>query len=102
MPGIGDIRVLLIKTAVGYFAQGLECDYQALGVTVDAAKRKFEEELAGTLAAARGGLVSAEYHLRNGASRKYWRMLFERGCLLERWVSTNITPFEGISFFLVD
>jgi len=47
--GIGDLRVILIKEAGSWYAQGLEIDYVAQGSSIDQAKTNFETGLHATI-----------------------------------------------------
>jgi len=47
--GIGDLRVMIVEEEGHWFAQGLEIDYAADGLSLDDVKRRFEQGLASTV-----------------------------------------------------
>lgn len=96
--GLGALRVLLTQDDGGWFAQGLEVDYAAAGLTVEEAKANF----------ALGLELTIHEHLKvHGAIRRFlvpapaeaWAEFFElstsKECLKQTFTTIQLHQVEG-------
>ena len=103
--GVGNIRVVIVKDEDQWFAQGLEIDYAAQGVSVEDAQKEFEEGFYATIHEHLRVYGSIERILKVAPSEVWRNMLFGSG---KRFIFSQVSlhepaqkvlPFTGIGFY---
>ncbi len=103
--GIGDLRVMLLKTETYWYAQGMEIDYAVQGNSVEEAKERFSSGLYATIKehlTMYGGITN----LLVPAPKHIWDELIEaKSCIRSRYSQVGhheMFPFEEITFYEVE
>ncbi len=92
MVGIGNLRVVLVKEGDVWSAQGLEIDHVAQGVSLDDAKKNFQESLRATVALHLNLYGNISGLLRVAPSEVWAKYLFKPGSIGK--VLTQLTEFS--------
>lgn len=107
--GIGDLRVILIREAESWYAQGLEIDYVAQGASIEQAKANFEIGLDATisenlkmLGTIEGLLTPAPVEVWKDrlnpdakAKRLFYASIHQMSAMED---VANLLPFQGIEY----
>lgn len=105
--GIGNLRVIIVPDGKHYFAQGLEIDYAAQGVTVEQAKTNFEIGLKNTIDQNLRIHGTIKPILRPAPDAVWQELTMDDGAVANRYfqVTSHHTPhralpYEGIDFLV--
>ena len=100
--GIGNLRVMIMKTPTYWFAQGLEIDYAAQGETIEEVKECFQTGLDLTIKEHLTVHDSIE-KLLVPAPKTVWREFFEsRNCVVAHYSTIGVHkmfPFESLVYY---
>lgn len=113
--GIGDLRVMVVEEEGHWFAQGLEIDYAADGLSLDDVKRRFEDGLSLTIRE-HVNMYGSIHKMLRVAPQEVWSeffgggdaarfsftqvsALFAKKSLPKLTAKKAIPPFSGIAYY---
>ena len=99
--GIGNLRVVLMNDDGSWFAQGLEIDYAAEGISLEDVKEKFAEGLCATIEEHLKLFGTIEKMLKP-APAEIWRNVLLSGKEFRKYSGVSVhkmLPFENVEYF---